>query len=254
MLKKMTDVDVRKGIKNVLTRIEEACKKRPPELEAVEPRLVAVSKTKPVNLILEAYEGGQRHFGENYVQELEEKATNADILEKCKDIRWHFIGHLQKNKVNKVLCLPNIYLIETVDSQKLATTLNNHWPKFGPPDTKLKIMIQVNTSGEGEKNGIPPAEVCSLTEYVLKECGNLQLDGLMTIGRFGYNPEDGPNPDFLCLKTCRDEICQNLGLDWKNINLSMGMSDDFEHAIELGSTNVRVGSSIFGYRPRKVRE
>lgn len=67
----------------------------------------------------------------------------------------------------------------------------------------------------------------------MKECGNLQLDGLMTIGRFGYNPEDGPNPDFLCLKSCRDEICQNLGLDWKNINLSMGMSDDFEHAVSL---------------------
>lgn len=122
------------------------------ELDAVEPRLVAVSKTKPVNLIIEAYEEGQRHFGENYVQELEEKANNAEIVEKCKDIRWHFIGHLQKNKVNKVLCLPNIYLIETVDSQKLATTLNNHWPKFGPPNSKLKIMIQINTSGEEGKN------------------------------------------------------------------------------------------------------
>lgn len=121
------------------------------ELDAVEPRLVAVSKTKPVNLIIEAYEEGQRHFGENYVQELEEKANNAEILEKCKDIRWHFIGHLQKNKVNKVFSLPNIYLVETVDSQKLATVLNNNWPKFGPPNSKLKILIQVNTSGEEGK-------------------------------------------------------------------------------------------------------
>ncbi|KAJ8917816.1 hypothetical protein NQ315_010725 [Exocentrus adspersus] len=251
MLRRMSEVDVRQGMKSVLSRIEEACKRRPPELEALEPRLVAVGKLKPISLIIEAYEAGQRHFGENYVQELEEKATNAEILEKCKEIRWHFIGHLQKNKVNKVLCLPNLYLIETVDSQKLATALNTNWPKFGPPDSKLRIMIQVNTSGEDEKNGIDPSEVCGLTEYVLKECGNLLLDGLMTIGRFGYNPEDGPNPDFLCLKRCRDEICQNLGLDWKNINLSMGMSDDFEHAIELGSTNVRVGTSIFGYRPKK---
>ncbi|KAJ8968151.1 hypothetical protein NQ314_002405 [Rhamnusium bicolor] len=254
MLRKMTDVDVKEGLKVILSRINEACKRRTPELESVEPRLVAVSKTKPVKLIIEAYEGGQRHFGENYVQELEEKAYNADILEKCKDIRWHFIGHLQTNKVNKVLCFPNIYLIETVDSEKLATTLNKNWPKFGPPDSKLKVMIQVNTSGEEEKNGIDPAEVCNLTKYVLNECSNLQLDGLMTIGRFGYNPEDGPNPDFLCLKSCRDEICQALDLDWKNINLSMGMSDDFEHAIELGSTNVRVGSSLFGFRPRKVRK
>lgn len=109
---------------------------------------MAVSKTKPANLIVAAYEEGQRHFGENYVQELEEKATNELILERCKDIRWHFIGHLQSNKVNKVLCLPNLYIIETVDSQKLATLLNKNWPKFGPPDSKLRIMLQVNTSAE----------------------------------------------------------------------------------------------------------
>lgn len=109
---------------------------------------MAVTKTKPVNLIVEAYEAGQRHFGENYVQELEDKAQNPTILEKCKEIRWHFIGHLQTNKINKVLNLPNIFLIETVHSEKLATSLNKNWPKFGPPGTKLNIMIQVNTSGE----------------------------------------------------------------------------------------------------------
>ncbi|KAJ8944220.1 hypothetical protein NQ318_014582 [Aromia moschata] len=254
LLKKMAEVDVKKGLKLILNKIDEASKRRNPELQALEPRLVAVSKLKPVSLILDAYEEGQRHFGENYVQELEEKANSPEIMEKCKDIRWHFIGHLQTNKVNKLLAIPNLYIVETVDSKKLATNLNKNWPKFGPPDSKLKVMIQVNTSGEEEKDGVPPSEVCDVTKYVLDECGNLQLDGLMTIGRFGYNPADGPNPDFISLKRCRDEICQNFGLDWKNINLSMGMSDDFEHAIELGSTNVRVGSSIFGHRPLKPKE
>lgn len=117
---------------------------------------------------------GQRNFGENYVQELEEKANNAEILEKCKDIKWHYIGHLQTNKVNKVLPLPNLYLIETVDTKKLATQLNKNWPKFGAPDSKLNIMIQVNTSGEMEKNGIDPLEVTGLAEYVIKECTNLR--------------------------------------------------------------------------------
>jgi pyridoxal phosphate enzyme (YggS family) len=251
MLRRMAEVDVKQGLRAVLAKIEQASSKRSQELQCIIPRLVAVTKTKPVELIVEAYDAGQRHFGENYVQELEEKAQNSVILEKCKDIKWHFIGHLQTNKINKVLTLPNIYMVETVDTQKLATNLNKNWPKFGPPDSKLNIMIQVNTSGEEEKNGILPSDVVNLTKYVLTDCPNLHLDGLMTIGRFGYNVEDGPNPDFICLKSCRDEVCQALGLDWKKFNLSMGMSDDFEHAIEMGSTNVRVGSSIFGARPKK---
>lgn len=121
------------------------------ELQAVQPRLVAVSKTKPIDLIIKAYEEGQRHFGENYVQELEEKACNELILEKCKDIKWHFIGHLQNNKVTKLLSVPNLYMIETVDSQKLATNINRKWPSYGPGDGKLKIMLQVNTSEEEGK-------------------------------------------------------------------------------------------------------
>lgn len=81
------------------------------------------------------------------------------------------------------------------------------------------------------KSGISPNEIVNLTKYVYEDCGNLELDGIMTIGRFGYNPEDGPNPDFQCLKQCRDEICQILGVDWKKINLSMGMSTDYEQAV-----------------------
>ena len=113
------------------------------------PRLVAVSKLKPPEAIIEAYEAGQRNFGENYVNELFEKSNNPEILEKCKEIRWHFIGRLQRNKVNKLLGATNLYVIETVDSEKIATALDNAWPKFKKNDnSKLKIMVQVNTSKE----------------------------------------------------------------------------------------------------------
>ncbi|XP_019865232.2 pyridoxal phosphate homeostasis protein-like [Aethina tumida] len=246
----MSENDVRQALGVVLNKIEQACQRRRPELQNVTPLLVAASKFKSVDYILEAYKEGQRHFGENYVQELIEKANNPVILEKCKDIKWHFIGHLQSNKVNKILCVPNLHMIETVHSQKLAAQINESWPKFGSPDTKLKIFIQVNTSGEAEKSGIEPKEVCNLAKYILDDCPNLQLHGLMTIGKYGYDPKDGPNPDFITLLKCRDNLCKTLSLDWKNINLSMGMSSDYEQAIEMGSTNVRVGTSIFGERPQ----
>lgn len=108
---------------------------------------MAVSKTKPPNLVIDAYDAGQKHFGENYVNELIEKAGHPDILKR--DIRWHFIGHLQRNKVNKVLAVPNLWVVETVDSNKLATALDTAWPKFRrSDDSKLNIMVQVNTSKE----------------------------------------------------------------------------------------------------------
>lgn len=111
------------------------------------PRLVAVSKTKPTNLIIEAYEAGQKHFGENYVNELIEKANHPDIL--TRDIRWHFIGHLQRNKVNKLLAIPNLYMVETVDTEKLASALDKAWQKLRKQDNlKLNVLVQINTSGE----------------------------------------------------------------------------------------------------------
>lgn len=112
------------------------------------PRLVAVSKIKPVSMIVDAYEAGQRHFGENYVNELAEKASDPLILEKCKDIKWHFIGHLQTNKINKLLGSPNLYIVETVHSEKLADNLNKQWPKHRNSEEKLPVMVQVNTSAE----------------------------------------------------------------------------------------------------------
>lgn len=107
-----------------------------------------MSKIKPPELIVQAYEAGQKDFGENYVNELADKANHQLILEKCKDIRWHFIGHLQTNKINKLLSSPGLFTVQTVDSEKLADNLHKQWVKNRKQDEKLKVMVQVNTSGE----------------------------------------------------------------------------------------------------------
>ncbi|KAJ2940548.1 hypothetical protein O0L34_g6483 [Tuta absoluta] len=245
------EIDVMHGLKTVLSQIEAAVARRSKDLPQVPPRLVAVSKIKPVPLIIQAYEGGQRHFGENYVNELAEKAIDQQILDKCKEIKWHFIGHLQTNKINKLLGSPNLFMVETIDSEKLADSVNKQWTKIRKEEKKLNVMVQVNTSGEEAKNGIAPSDATKLVDHVIKNCPSLRFNGLMTIGQYDYDVTKGPNPDFLCLVKCRQEVCEKLGLDINNVELSMGMSSDFEHAIELGATTVRVGSTIFGARPPK---
>lgn len=108
-----------------------------------------MSKLQPAQSIINAYQAGQRNFGENYVNELVEKASNPEVLERCKEIQWHFIGHLQRNKVNKVLSAVGLYVIETIDNEKIASAVDNSWPKFRKnDDSRLKIMVQVNTSKE----------------------------------------------------------------------------------------------------------
>jgi len=213
------------------------------------PRLVAVSKTKPVSDILEAYSCGQRHFGENYIQELAEKSVDKQILEMCPDICWHFIGHLQRNKVNKLISVVNLFMVETVDSTKLADALDASWGKANKTN-KLKVMVQVNTSGEENKGGVPHTDVNSLFNHICENCSNLEAVGLMTIGAYNYDLSLGPNPDFLSLVECHKQLYSD-GTDEVS-ELSMGMSSDYEHAIELGSTNVRIGSTIFGPRASKA--
>ncbi|XP_015190805.1 PREDICTED: proline synthase co-transcribed bacterial homolog protein [Polistes dominula] len=251
VIKKYKMEDVVEGLKLVRSKIITASAKRDPEYAYFEPRLVAVSKIKPPELIVAAYEAGQRHFGENYVNELKDKAYDLSITEKCKDIRWHFIGHLQKNKVNKIISIPNLYIIETVDSKSIANALNNAYSKICDDNSKLKIMVQVNTSKEEAKNGCKVEELSELVEYILNTCNQLEFTGIMTIGAYGYDVSNGPNPDFLRLKKCKEDLCKDLCLDKKKVELSMGMSTDYEHAILLGSSNVRVGTAIFGERPKK---
>lgn len=130
--------------------------------------LVAVSKTKPVDMIIEAYNAGQRHFGENYTKELQEKATHQLILDSCPDIKWHFIGHLQRSNINRVINIPGLHMVETVDSEKLATALDKAWTKTdakaADAAARLQVLIQINTSKEDAKSGITSSDVCSLYE------------------------------------------------------------------------------------------
>lgn len=223
------------------------------------PRLVAVSKTKPKELIIAAYDEGQRHFGENYVQEMAEKSSDPLILEKCPEIRWHYIGTLQSSKLNKLVKMPNLFLIETISKQTLADKVHNSFSRENKGgEKKLKVFIQVNTSGEDNKSGVEPGqEVVDLFKHIKDNCPSLECAGLMTIGDLGHSlghkaEEGADNPDFVTLVDCRRRIAKELDdVEEHQLELSMGMSNDYEEAIKMGSTNIRVGSSIFGARNYK---
>ncbi|XP_065678626.1 pyridoxal phosphate homeostasis protein [Hydra vulgaris] len=212
----------------------------------VMPTLIVVSKTKPPEMLIEAYNHGQRDFGENYVQELVQKASHLKNLG-YNDIRWHFIGSLQRNKVNNLLDVENLFAVHTVGSIKLADALDKSWAKKNT-GTQLNVFIQVNTSAEENKGGCEPNECVSLAKHILNSCKSLSLYGLMTIGLFDYDYSQGPNPDFLCLSKCRQDVCTSCGIEENNLMLSMGMSNDYQEAISAGSTHVRIGSLIFGAR------
>lgn len=197
--------------------------------------LVAVSKTKPFEDIMKLYSNGHRKFGENYFQELVEKAEALP-----QDISWNFIGHLQSSKASKLIrAVPNLAVVETVDSIKLASKLNNACESI---DRQLDIYIQVHTSDEDTKSGVPPAELISLVGQIRSECPRLNIRGCMTIG------SPGDVSCFDTLAACRIEMAEFLHVSPDSLDLSMGMSGDFEDAIKKGATSVRVGSIIFGAR------
>ncbi|KAL8560273.1 hypothetical protein ACOMHN_006004 [Nucella lapillus] len=250
MIRKMSTKgsDIARQLRLVIDRVNAAAQRRPEHLQGREPRLVAVSKTKPAEMIMEAYASGQRHFGENYVRELVDKGNNPEILQKCKDLKWHFIGHLQRNKVNKIAGIAGLHMVETVDTDKLAQALNNAWSKQPSSTQPLAVMVQINTSKEENKNGVGPSEAVALSKFIQEECSHLRLAGLMTIGSVVSSVSGQLNPDFECLTECRKVVSEALGISELDLELSMGMSQDFEHAIEAGSTNVRVGSTVFGAR------
>lgn len=226
--------------------------------------LLAVSKYKPESDIMALYNNGVRHFGENYVQELTRKAANLP-----KDIRWHFIGALQSNKCNALCRIPNLYSVETVDSVSKCDKLNSSRQKNGASD--LNVYIQVNTSNESQKSGISTVEeVYQVCQHVIEKCPSLYLKGLMTIGSFESSTGDSENKDFTKLSQFAEQISEKLhannigstrswGIDDGGSNgsgqnvlgLNMGMSSDFLDAVRQGSTTVRVGSTIFGSRPKK---
>jgi len=238
---------VTENLLSIQTKVKRAYEGSPVDVRScLPPTLVAVSKTKPVEMIFEAYEQGQRHFGENYIQEIHEKSLNPYLREKCPDIEWHFIGNCQTNKVNTLMKCPNLAVVETTTSQKLAGKLNNQ-----AAEKNVSVMVQINTSGEQNKNGLEPLEGVECAKYIVEQCPNLRLSGLMTIGNLGNSLKtttQEQNPDFLKLIETRKLVADALKRDEGSLELSMGMSNDFEEAIRMGSTNVRVGSSIFGSR------
>ena len=237
------------NLESVRSRLQSACSQADRSPDSV--RLVAVSKTQPIEALLAAYDhGSQRVFGENYVQELVDKVQHFQIkLGNDQDaITWHFIGALQSNKVNLLVsAFADIsqLVVETVSSEKLANKLNTAAEQnANETSNKLKVFIQVNTSGETSKSGIGAdhASIIDLCRHVSQNCPHLELQGLMTIGA------PGDDSAFDNLRSCRDAVEQELSLESGSLELSMGMSGDFETAIAKGSTNVRVGSTIFGAR------
>ncbi|KIW71784.1 YggS family pyridoxal phosphate enzyme [Phialophora macrospora] len=275
------------NLSSIQSRIASTLSSLPSPQSARHVRLVAVSKLKPASDILSLHSpppppppsadevpvAGHRHFGENYVQELLEKSR---LLPRT--IKWHFIGGLQSNKCAQLAReVEALWAVESVDSEKKASLLdkgrgerNQRLRKeFGAEWTaefegneweeKLRVFIQVNTSGEESKSGLEPesSELVSLAKFIRSDesCPNLHLQGLMTIGAIARSKATTPeteNEDFITLRATRDKIVAELGLtDKEELELSMGMSEDFESAVRLGSNEVRVGSTIFGERPAK---
>jgi pyridoxal phosphate enzyme (YggS family) len=196
-------------------------------------RLVAVSKTKPASAIREAYAAGQRDFGENYAQELVEKAAElADLV----DLRWHFIGHLQSNKARLVVgCLS---MLHTIDSAALAREVGKRIAKAGRE--RLPVLVEVNVGGEPQKHGTTPADLSAVLAAVDAEPA-LHLRGLMTIPP----PElEDARRAFEALRSLQRQY----GGSERLPELSMGMSHDLEVAVACGATLVRVGTAIFGER------
>ncbi len=234
-------MSIAENLAQVRERVEAAVKRAARSESQSDVALMAVCKTFPAEAIREAYAAGQRLFGENRVQEFGEKAPKvADLA----GIEMHLIGHLQSNKANKAAEL--FQAVDSVDSLKLAERLNAAAEKVGK---KLPVLIEVNVGGEEAKSGVGASvdEIGAMLSAA-PTLTNLEFCGLMTVPPFTEDSE-GARPYFRKLRELRDAVAKDQGL--RLDVLSMGMSHDFEVAIEEGSTCVRVGTAIFGMRPKK---
>ena len=201
--------------------------------------LVAVSKTKPNEDLMEAYEAGQRALGENKVQELTDKAEALP-----KDIEWHMIGHLQRNKVKYIA--PFVHLIHSVDSVRLLKEINKQGKKI---DRVIPVLLQIHIAEEENKYGLDEQELHELlSSGDFKEMNHVEVQGLMGMATFTDDTEK-IRREFKSLKKLFDKTAEQYNDEKLNLKeLSMGMSGDYEIAIEEGSTMVRIGSKIFGER------
>jgi pyridoxal phosphate enzyme (YggS family) len=226
---------IAENLQIVKHKIDEACKRA--GRDSSEIKLIAVTKTHPVEMIEEALSLGITAIGENKIQDA---CNKVPLL--SKEVEFHFIGHLQSNKINKLMTIKP-YLIHSLDSYSTAEKLNNYLERNGGIQN---VLIQVNTTDEGQKSGVDPTDLPELLKQI-SQLTNLRIMGLMTIGMLSASAESN-RKYFIQLR----ELSQTIkslsipGIEMKY--LSMGMSDDYEIAIEEGANLIRVGSAIFGSR------
>lgn len=225
---------ITENLEQVRKNIDEAC--RMAGRDPKEVTLIAVSKTKPVSMLKEAYDAGARCFGENKVQEIMDKHPQLP-----EDIQWHMIGHLQRNKVKYIV--DKVSMIHSVDSLRLAQTIEQEAAKH---NVCVPVLLEVNVAQEESKFGLKMDEVLPLIE-IIADFPHIKVQGLMTIAPYVENAED--NRDFF-----RQLKKLSVDIEAKNINnvsmsvLSMGMTGDYQVAVQEGATMVRVGTGIFGER------
>ena len=225
---------ITENLEQVRKNIDEAC--RMAGRDPKEVTLIAVSKTKPVSMLKEAYDAGARCFGENKVQEIMDKHPQLP-----EDIQWHMIGHLQRNKVKYIV--DKVSMIHSVDSLRLAQTIEQETAKH---NVCVPVLLEVNVAQEESKFGLKMDEVLPLIETIA-DFPHIKVQGLMTIAPYVENAED--NRDFF-----RQLKKLSVDIEAKNINnvsmsvLSMGMTGDYQVAVQEGATMVRVGTGIFGER------
>ncbi len=233
---------------HVRGRISAACERSGRRPEDV--TLIAVSKMKPFSDVLEAWEAGAIHFGENYVQELIPKADAFDAREGAGSVRWHMIGHLQKNKVKYLI--GRVALIHSVDSVPLAEQIEKEAAKR---EQTVRILLEVNIAREESKWGFDPGSVMQAAREI-SVLPHVRVLGLMTSAPYTDDPETN-RLFFRELKACAERLARDRLLftsdpDFPGPVLSMGMTGDYEVAIEEGATMVRVGTGIFGERKERV--
>jgi hypothetical protein len=224
--------DIAFNYATVLRRVAAACARAGRDPKSV--TVIGVTKTKPASMVRAAFDAGIIDIGENYAQEFAAKQREVD-----RPVRWHFIGHLQRNKVKLVASF--VEVIHAVDSERLAAEIGKHARALG---RRIPVLMEVNTSGEESKYGVAP-EAAPMLARSLAAIDGIDFCGLMTLAAYLDDPE-GTRPMFRLLRDIRDRIAGETGLQLPH--LSMGMTGDFEVAIEEGATFVRIGTAIFGER------
>lgn len=235
----MSEYGIKENIQAVEEQITAVCEKSGRERKDV--TLIAVSKTKPVEMLQKAYDCGCRDFGENKVQELMDKYERLP-----KDIRWHMIGHLQRNKVKYII--DKVYMIHSVDSLRLAEEISKEAVK---KNVEVQILIEVNVANEDTKFGTTCEEVLSLVKEISK-LPNILIKGLMTIAPYVEDEEENRRYFQKLKKISVDIMKENVDNVYME-TLSMGMTGDYRTAVSEGATYVRVGTGIFGVRPTMLK-